>query len=53
MPATAATTEPLERVLSSALGVPVIARLVVVAKLKSELPNSVVEPRRLANTELS
>ena len=31
---------------------PVIARLVVVAKLRSELPRSVVEPRRLEATEL-
>ena len=52
MPAIAATTAPLESVLRSVLGVPVIAKLVVVAKAKSELPRSVVEPRMLEATEL-
>ena len=44
--------EPEELVLSSVEVTLAMAKLVVVAKLKSELPRSVVEPRRLEATEL-
>ena len=40
------------KVLSKVLAVPVMARLVVVAKVKSELPKSVVEPKRFESVEL-